>query len=144
VLLGSGESLGCLWVSVESSGCGSGRPQPAWLSSISASARQQADRDVDQSAPKVLAQALGLGIGTGRRGHPLAEQAHHHEVEGTQVRERIAPYLQLVGFGQQGAELVEGEVVVEPRPGLVAPGPQPDVGIAPLVAGAGTDDGAER
>src|SRR5664280_2969011 len=65
--------------------------------------------DGNRSAPKVLAQALGLRIGPGGRGHPFPQQAHHHEVEGAQVGERVALHLEVVGLGQQDPELPDGE-----------------------------------
>src|SRR5664279_3461002 len=82
--------------------------------------------DGNRSAPKVLAQALGLRIGPGGRGHPFPQQADHHEVEGAQVGERVALYLEVVRLGKEHAELADGEERLQPCPRRVGAGPQPD------------------
>src|SRR3982751_907397 len=62
---------------------------------------EQLDRYLDQPGAEVLAEALGLGVGTGRGGHPVAEQPDDHEVDRAQVGQLVPVHGQPGRLGQQ-------------------------------------------
>ncbi len=60
------------------------------VSSCAGVVGEQRHGHVDQARAQVLAQALGLGVGPRRRGHALAQQSVHHEVEGEELAQLVA------------------------------------------------------
>jgi len=91
------------------------------------------------SSAHVLAQALGLRVRPRGGRDALSEQPGDHEVERPQVREFVAPHLQLPRLRHQLPEAVHREVVRQPGVRGVAAPPDADVGVAALVAGAGAE-----
>src|ERR1700722_2182869 len=92
----------------------------------------------------VLAEALGLGIGSRRVGDAVAEQSDDHEVQRAQVGQLVALDAQPASFGQQLEELLGCQILPQPAELGRTAGPEADVGVASLVAGAGGADQAER
>ncbi len=115
---------------------------------------QQGLRDVQVAGAQPFAERLGLGVEAGLRGDALAEDAADDEVEGAQVRQDMAGDSETGGPGaalgprpRLGEELPQpfgGQFVREPAPGGLGPHPDADVGVAALVAAAGSGDETER
>src|SRR5699024_8427155 len=100
--------------------------------------------DLDDPGAQPLGQPLGLRVPAVAVGDALAQQPVDDEVHRAQPGQFVALDGQVGGLGQQATQLVDGERVEHPPVGLVAAGPQADVGGAALVAGAGPEDVPER
>src|SRR3954454_3128067 len=90
-----------------------------------------------------FAEGLGLRVEAVLGGDALAEDALDDEVQGAEVGEVVAGDGEIGCFREEFTEALDGEGVGEPSPGLVRPGPDPDVGVAALVAAAGARDQTE-
>ena len=101
-------------------------------------------RDVDDAGAQPLTERLGLRVVPGGRGDPLAEQPVDHEVQRAQVGQLVAVDRQRRRLGQQPLEPLDGEEAAQPGVARVRAGPDADVGVAALVAGARADQRAER
>src|ERR1700722_17089691 len=97
---------------------------------------QQSGGQVHGARAEVLTKAFGLGVGPGGVGDAVAEQPDDHEVEGARVGQLVAVDAQPVGFGQQLTELRSRQVRTQPGERGRGAGPEADVGVAALVAGA--------
>src|SRR5262249_10952870 len=94
----------------------------------------QVGGDRDDARAEVLAEALGLRVGTGGAGYAGGEQAVNDEVDGKEGRQFVAVDVQVGSLGEQLAEPVHGQVAAEPGVRGRTDGPQADVGRAALVA----------
>ena len=108
--------------------------------------RSRRGGEVDDLGPQVLAEALGLGVGAGRRGHPATEQADDDEVERPQVGQLVAraPRGRRSRPACSSRSRSTVRYQLQPDVGVVGAGPHAEVGVAALVARAGAEHPAER